>query len=169
MTWECPREQDVLDAAATGRWPERADADLKTHVASCAICADVAEIAPLFVADRDDAWQQADVPSASAVWWRTQLRVRRDAAEQASRPVVLVQRAALAYAGVTLFGLGVLLGPWIRAWAHAAAGFLQLLVPGREALATVVATATANVVPLAGVTVCLLVAPVLLYFALADR
>lgn len=169
MTWECEREQEVLDAAATGRWPDRADADLRTHVASCAICADLAEIAPLFVEDRDAAWEQADVPSASAVWWRAQLRARRDAAERATRPVVLVQRVALVYAGVALFGLGVLLGPWIRAWALATAGVAQLLVPSRDALAVLAAAATAHAMPLAALTFCLLLAPVFLYFALADR
>jgi hypothetical protein len=166
---DCERERDVLDAAATGRWPDRADADLRAHVARCAICADVAEIAPLFVKDRDVAWEEAEVPSANAVCWRAQLRARREAAEKAARPLVLVQRAALAYAGVALFALGVLLGPWIRTWALATSGFLRSLVPGQDAIAAVTAVATAHLMPLGAVTLCLLLAPVFLYFARADR
>jgi hypothetical protein len=169
VTWECEREQDVLDAAATGRWPDRADGDLRAHVASCAICADVAEIAPLLIEDRDAAWEEAAVPPPGAVWWRSQLRVRREAAEQAARPVVLVQRAALVYAGMTLFALGVLLGPWVRAWAQLTADLLPWLIPSQETLAALAAAASAHTLPIVAVTLCLLIAPVFLWFASADR
>jgi hypothetical protein len=169
VTCECAREQDVLDAAATGRWPDRVDADLRAHVAECAVCADVAEIAPVFVADRDAAWEQADVPSAGRVWWRARMRVRREAAAQAAQPMVLVERAALAYAGVALFGLGMLLGAWIQGWAHAAVRFVRWLVPSQEALGGLATAMGAGVLPVVAVTVALLLAPVLLYVALADR
>ena len=169
MTWECEREQDVLDAAGTGRWPGRVDDELRAHVESCAVCADVAEVAPLFIDDRDAAWDQATVPPASAVWWRAQLRVRREAAEIAVRPVVLVQRAALVYAGVALFALGAFLGPWVRAWMRSAAAVLASLVPSHEILATLAANASAYTLPLAALTLCLVLGPVFLWFALADR
>lgn len=168
MTCECAREQDVLDAAATGRWPDRVDAELRAHVAGCAVCSDLAAVAPLFVADRDAAWDQADVPSASSVWWRTQMRVRREAAEQVTRPLVLVERAALVYAGVALFGLGVLVGPSLRASWRAAAGFVEWLAPSQELLVAIAAMAQGPV-PLALLTACLLLAPVVFYLAVADR
>jgi hypothetical protein len=168
VTCECVHEQDVLDAAATGRWPNRVDADLRAHVASCAICADLAEIAPLFAADRDAAWQEADVPSASAMWWRAQMRARREAAEKVARPMVLVQRAALAYAGVALFAMGVLLGPWIRAWARTVSGFVAWLTPTREALAAVISDDRRLVSFVVVAACCLLLAPVVVYLASAD-
>ena len=168
MTCECIREQEVVEAAATGRWPERVDEDLRAHVSACAICADVAEIAPLFVAERDAAWEEADLPPASAVFWRAQLRVRREAAEQAARPMVLVQRAALAYAGVALFGLGVLLGPWLRTSTHALIRLLQSL-PKDDVLVGIAMSTSSSVLPMVGVMVLLVVAPVVLYVALADR
>ena len=40
-TVDCGREDDVLDALTSGRWPDRADDELRSHVATCAICADV--------------------------------------------------------------------------------------------------------------------------------
>ena len=166
---ECPHELDVRVAAATGRWPDRADGELRAHVARCPACADVAEIAPLFVDDRDAAWQQADVPPASAVWWRAQMRGRREAAEQAARPMVLVQRAALAYAGATLFALGVLLGPWIVAWLHVARNVLERLAPSQVTLEEIASLMNAGLLPVVAVTVCLLLTPVVLYFALGDR
>ena len=167
MTCECVREQDVLDAAATGRWPDRVDPELRAHVDACAVCADVAEVAPLFIAERDAAWEQADLPPASAVFWRAQLRVRREAAEQAARPMVLVQRAALAYAGVALFGLGVLLGPSIRAFARVTTETLQWLTP-YPAVGMSMSTNTI-VLPMAVLMVLLLAAPIALYLARADR
>jgi hypothetical protein len=158
-----------MEAAATGRWPERVDEDLRAHVSACAICADVAEIAPLFVAERDAAWQEADPPPASAVFWRAQMRVRREAAAQAARPMVLVQRAALAYAGVALFGLGVLLGPWIGASARAVVGVLRWLTPNDDGLVGLAMSTSTGLLPIAGLMLLLVLAPVVLYFALADR
>ena len=44
MAIECSREQDVLDAITTGRWPGRCDAELRDHVEFCGICQDVAAV-----------------------------------------------------------------------------------------------------------------------------
>ena len=41
---ECCHEDDVLDALTSGRWPDRADDRLRTHVAACAICADIVDV-----------------------------------------------------------------------------------------------------------------------------
>jgi hypothetical protein len=167
MNHECAREQDVLDAVATGRWPDRVDADLRAHAAGCAVCRDTADISALFFADRDAAWQEADLPAASCVWWRAQLRARREAAEQAARPMVLVERAALAYAGIVLFGVGVLLGPWLRAWGRAAGRFVEGVALTQDGV-TAVAT-NVGVVPIALAALVLLLAPFVLVYAVSDR
>ena len=44
---ECSRELEILDAVASGRWPNRADAELRAHASTCSICADVA-LMPFF-------------------------------------------------------------------------------------------------------------------------
>ena len=88
---ECARETDVVDAVTSGRWPERADAGLRAHVAGCAICADVAEVARALQDDHDAAWRDARVPSAGRVWWRAEMRARQEAARKAAQPMAFVQ------------------------------------------------------------------------------
>src|SRR5262249_61339232 len=59
---ECPREHEVVDAVASGRWPAHIGQDLRSHVDTCAICADVAVVAAAMQADRDRAWNDVQVP-----------------------------------------------------------------------------------------------------------
>ncbi len=102
--FECPREQDVLDAIAARRWPARCDGELRDHVASCALCADLVAVAgALLDADGDES-TAGELPPASLVWWRAQLRAREEAARAALRPIRLAQRLALGCA----VGLAVL-------------------------------------------------------------
>jgi hypothetical protein len=101
----CPVEQDLLDAVASRRWPARADAALRRHVESCASCSDVAEIAAAFLEDRDLARGEGNVPPASAVWWRSQVRARQESARLASRPIVIIQAlATVVVAAVAIAG-----------------------------------------------------------------
>ena len=57
---DCCREQDVLDALTSGRWPDRADEELRAHVAACAICADVVDVAGALLEDRTTNPRHAD-------------------------------------------------------------------------------------------------------------
>src|SRR3954469_14609104 len=98
MMYECDREEDVLDALAARRWPERATDDLRAHVTACAVCADLAEVATAALDDRQQLWSDARVPPAGVVWWRAQLRAREDAARAAGRPVAFVQGVAASVA-----------------------------------------------------------------------
>ena len=70
---ECEREADVLEAVAFGRWPDHA-ADLVTHVAACAVCADLVDVARALHGDREAACREAPVPAAGMVWWRATIR-----------------------------------------------------------------------------------------------
>ena len=92
--WECPREADVLDAAAR-RGLDR-DPDLAAHVAGCPICADLALVASAMAEDHEAAWDEVEPPSSDLVWWRAQLRARTEAATAAARPMAIVQGAGLA-------------------------------------------------------------------------
>ena len=51
------------------------------------------------------------------VWWRAELRARREVAERAARPITYVQAVAGSVAACLLFTLGGLLWPWFRASA----------------------------------------------------
>ena len=95
---ECPFEDDALAAVTSNRWPGRADAALREHVATCAICADIIAIAPLLGEDGDIARSQAALPDAGLVWWRAQMRARAEAARAAVRPITVAQAVGLAAA-----------------------------------------------------------------------
>ena len=105
---ECKYESDVLDAVASGRWPDRADSELRNHAATCNICADVALISVLYRDDHASVMEQARVPSAGLVWWKSELRARREAVRVASRPITLVQWIASGCIVAAL--LGILMG-----------------------------------------------------------
>jgi hypothetical protein len=91
---------------AEGRCPDRCEDDLREHLAACGTCADLIEVAVALARDRDAAVRSAPVPGPGVVWWRTQLRMRREAERSAQRMVTLVQGAIIG--ACSLVALGVL-------------------------------------------------------------
>ena len=91
---ECEFESEVLAAALQGRWPERADPQLRAHAAACQVCSDVAAIAGAIEDSRKEISAQTVIPNSGRVWWLAQLRARREAAESANRPMTAVQAVA---------------------------------------------------------------------------
>lgn len=126
---ECSREPDVIDALTTTQWPEHCGEELQAHVAACASCRDlVAAVAPL-----GEAWLEtragAHVPASGMVWWRAQMRARREAARAAARPITVVQAIA-ALAGLMLVaGTFALLAPWVAASFATSASMFTLTLP----------------------------------------
>lgn len=119
---ECPREPDVLDALAADRWPERCDEDLRRHVSSCNLCADLVEVVAPLKDDGDRQWAAVRVPSSGTVWWRAQTRARREAAREAARPVTVAQALGSTLAVLALVGLVWVAAPWLaglRQWLPA--------------------------------------------------
>jgi len=110
---ECPREQDVLDALASGRWPSRCDDALRRHPAACGICADLVEVAGPLLHAAGEEWSAVRVPSPGTVWWRAQLRARREAAREAERPVTIAQGLGWFSAVASLIALTWLAAPWL--------------------------------------------------------
>jgi len=101
---ECKSEVDVLDAVASGRWPDRLDTELRNHASSCSICSEVAIVSALYRDEHANAMEEARVPSAGLVWWKSELRARREAVRVASRPITLVTGIAGVCAFVVLAG-----------------------------------------------------------------
>ena len=168
MICECHREEDVLDAISAGRWPERCDEDLRTHVSCCGVCADLAEVAAALMDDRDAAWREARVPPAGVVWWRAQLRAREEAARAAGRPVAFIQGVAASVALwiiVALFRAMPLsyLAEW-RAWGS---GLLPALPFSMADVGRVSAAIPLVVFLVVGAW--LLLTPLAIYFAVADE
>jgi hypothetical protein len=105
---ECPREQEVLDALSSNRWPDRLGDDLWQHVEGCAFCKDLGLVAQALSADFSTAIQQARIPSAGLVWWRAEIRARQDSIQTASRPITLAHYIGVACAGLVALALSSL-------------------------------------------------------------
>ena len=168
MMHECDREEDVLDALAARRWPERATDDLRAHVTACAVCTDLAEVAKAALDDRQQLWSEARVPPAGVIWWRAQLRAREDAARAAGRPVAFVQGVA---ASVSLWLIVALFRAlpdgYVSEWRASLMGSFPALT---FTMADVARIAEAVPVVLVVLLVAWLVlAPVAIYFAAADE
>ena len=95
---ECQYETEVLAAVLQGRWPEHAEAPLRAHALGCRICSEVAAIATALERSQDRLRASAALPDAGVVWWRAQMRARREAVAAAGRPISAVQCVAFACA-----------------------------------------------------------------------
>jgi len=153
----CPHESDVLDLIAIDQWPARADETLRAHVATCAVCGDLALVATALAGEARTPEEPVRVPDATVIWYGARLLARTDATRRAARPVLVAQGAALAcvaliaVVGWQAFGASMLswagtLGPemwpswqdaadWLanssarRRWLMAGLGVWALLVP----------------------------------------
>lgn len=168
---DCCREDDVLDALTSGRWPDRADDELRSHVATCAICADVIDVASAVLEVRNDEPREMRIPSSAVMWWRAQMRARQEAAREAARPITVAQVVALVTLVAVSVGALVALSPWL---ASVMAGWILDAVDSAANLATLRAPSgmltqgwvlSAVVI---GLGIWLVLAPVAIYFAVAD-
>jgi len=167
---DCCREEDVLDALTSGRWPDRAGEELRTHVAVCAICTDVVTVASAVLEVRDGEPTDMRIPSSAVMWWRAQMRARQEAAREAARPINVAQIVALvAVVAITVAGLvalspwfGGLLGGWVSAVRESASSDMAAIRAPSALLAG------GWMLPALMIGVWLVLAPVAIYFAVAD-
>ena len=164
----CVREDELLDALQTSRWPEACDGSLREHVSTCPACTDLLVVVAPLLGDQRALVHEAAVPSSAIVWWRAQMRSRREAAERAARPITFIQGITLAcVAGLLATAMGMFVPTFRRslAWmADAAGGWSNIQAP-------VSAEALSNPVVLAGLAAVLLfaiAAPIALYFTLRE-
>ena len=148
---ECVREAEVVEAVISGRWPAACDQELRSHAMDCHICRDIVLVSSELQGERDSDVLDAALPSAGLVWWRAELRARREAARAAERPMKFVHSlAAASAAGVVVALLGGML-PFARQLVTAFVNLpdLDLLIGG---LATL-----------------LVVAPIAVYFVFSEK
>ncbi len=151
---DCAREAEViryLASGAPGRGLriEQSDPELRDHIAECASCAEIFELASILHADDEHAQRDARVPAAGLMWWRATIRARAEAARTAEQPITIAQGVA----GSCAVAVGCALAAY--AWRSVSWPALEL-------------TAAEHAVPLMlGLALCLLVAPVAVYVALA--
>lgn len=168
MKLECAREQELLDAVAANRWPERADDDLRAHVSGCSLCADVAAIAVAFVQDRECAPAPAAVPPAAVVWWKSQVRARDEAARIAARPIVMVQVVATVCVAVASLAVAPAASAWVRSLIASLGATDWWTVPADVGFSWVVNAAAYTTLPMLAVGVWVVLAPVVVYLALDE-
>ena len=142
----CEREAEIIEALRGGVL----DAELETHAAGCATCADTLAVSQFLEADHratqvDFRAAQADdrfalgLPDPDLLWWKAQLASKQMAVERATRSIAVVRKVSYwsaAGAGLWLaFAPGHLgsilsslakpeLGP-TGAWSQTARAFTQ--------------------------------------------
>jgi len=167
MIAECARESEVLEAVTFGRWPEQCG-DLAAHVASCAICADVLEVAKALHDDREWLTREAHPPSAGMVWWRATIRARAEAARTATQPISVLQGVAGACIVGAAAGLATVAWRSIQ-WFDRIGELAMQFESHRDGLASASAIAAHHGLPiLIAVAAGLVLAPLAIYFTLAD-
>ena len=158
----------MLDALSARRWPERCDADLRAHVASCAICADLVDVATALLDDHEVAWGDAHVPPSGVVWWRAQLRARDEAARAAARPLAFIQGVAASVAVWLVVALVRAVPPaYLSTWRAWVAGLVPDITVRMPDMASVTGAVPLSILVL--LAAWLLLAPVAIYFAVVDE
>src|SRR5262245_23997678 len=155
---DCLHEREVAEAMTAGRWPNGCDPIVVAHADSCASCSEIVTIGGCIYDAAEQDRMDARVPPAGLVWWRAQLRARRELADAADRRITLVQVVAAAVAGGFCFTLGGLLWPWLRA---------SITLVDRMTLAAEVGRFWVPLVVGAGAW--LVLAPILLLLVLSDE
>ena len=87
-----------------------------SFVEGCPSCTEIAAVAQAFSDDRNALLRDAQVPSSAIVWWRAQMRSRREAAEAAAQPITWAQGLAVACAvGVLVAAVGFFAPTFMKA------------------------------------------------------
>jgi hypothetical protein len=112
----CDQEAAVLEAVTSGRWPQACDSELRAHALQCSICADVVLVAQTI--QQENVWARTEValPAAGLVWWKAQMRARREATVRAAEPIAIVESVAAIFGFVSLVGLALWRHDWVASW-----------------------------------------------------
>jgi hypothetical protein len=117
-------------------------------------------VATAIQSDHEAAWEDANIPSSGQVWWRAEMRVRQEAIRQASRPIAIVQAAAVIVALALAAGTG-----WI-AWSWGGRQLFRFDIP---AVATQTLTSPLALSLIVAVCALVVITPVALYLVLSDE
>ena len=90
----CPWESELTQALRSGHWPEACGPELRTHVSACADCRDLVLVTDGFRQARTATALTVPAGSPGLLWWRAELRRRRQAAEQIAQPITFAQTFA---------------------------------------------------------------------------
>ena len=161
MKMHCEKEEEVIRAraegllAGDGEPASEGGAALREHVAACPICQEALFLAELFERDQRALGAQAPLPEADLVWWKAQLRARREAVRRAEAPVVFAEKAAWVTGALSAAGLAAWQWPAIRGWLALIAS-APILGPHSEPLAALFVAGLVSTLVLAGVSLYLI-------------
>lgn len=165
----CTREDEVLGALETSRWSQDSDPALRAHVAECTSCGQLVDLAEALLDDHHALISEAQVPSSAIVWWRAQMRSRREAERTVTQPMTFVQGLIWACAaGLTVAAAGFFIPTFRGAseWLTAAAGAIprvSLSLPANALANPIVIAAGAALI------LCAIVLPLALYFTFQEE
>jgi predicted anti-sigma-YlaC factor YlaD len=153
----CERELEVVTALMDGRWPDGCEPALHAHAAACPTCGELVQIAGAVREQHLATMQEAVVPPSGLVWWRAQRRSRQEALATASRAITTVQAASVGIAIVTaLTVIGFTRETW-QGWVARASDYI--------AFGGLQFTPAVDVLLLVGVATAVLLAPIVVWFA----
>lgn len=144
----CHYGRQVAQLLREGLWPSSCDLTLLAHAESCPFCLDLVLVQQTLKAAGAESAPVSSLPSAGVLWWRGQLRLRREAVEQVTRPIVLAEK--LVFFSI-LFAFGVVTVRWHAEMADWFYGLTDLISSGNgNPLAVLLLTCGGMVVVLGG-------------------
>jgi hypothetical protein len=167
----CSREPHVLRAVARG-WSGDADGEVARHAAGCLRCAAVRAAAELLRDEHMRLAQATHVPTAAAMWWRLDRRLRDERVARLQRLALATQAVTLAASAGAAVAVFQMVAPWAAkpgsgvriAWEAA----LAMLAAWARTTAWI-EVASAWALPLAlAAAVWMLLVPAVLYLGFAD-
>lgn len=168
MTPNCPHEDDVVQVVLAGGWPDQATEELRNHAYQCSVCCEVVNVAVMLRYEGEQSRREVQVPAAGQVWWRAAVRARLERAQASTQPMTWLHGITGACAvGVTLAAIGI---AWPSIMGAASWVWEQILRSARGGgVEGVVSLAVSQSVVIGVVAAaCLVLTPVVLYFALSD-
>lgn len=108
----CDREAEVLAALRA----EGLTGDLRDHAAGCAACSETVFVASTLLGEARRAEREVELPDPVRIWLDARQRARRLHAARALRPIVVVQRVALACAFAVALVVAGWFGPDLGRW-----------------------------------------------------
>lgn len=164
---ECACEDRVVRAVLSGQWPAEDEA-LVAHAQHCQICSEVVEVAVVLRADHDQARREVQVPVAGQVWWRSAVRARLESTQAATRPMAWLHGVTAAITLGIMLAIVGMAWPTIVVGADWARETVVPLLSNGEVSGVVSGVLRQSMMIAVAAAACLIVAPVLLYFALSN-
>ena len=154
----CVHEAEVTQALKEARWPQATEPALRDHVRDCATCRELVAVTQAMLQARTNAMQAPRLESPGALWWRADVRRRREAMQRMDQPIRLVERfaflfALLAAVAAALWQRASVAAAWTWAsdvWHSGAFQFSSLWSPAAGASGWMLALVITCVITVAG-------------------